>query len=228
MKIKDLIEKGVYVGSLNCKRLKSCDWSHYFCADTSEVCGCSWPEHRLRRKQRAVVMTLGLLLSARSFPVPQDSRQVPFERWSYRQTSPLCEHVLPLPAQMSVLTSKGFLWEVSPEKLKAVGKGKLRLGEQQAPGYSRCFLCLLSRVFIFSVVCYQDLAFPQKVDLALLARKNPTLAILGDWNLAELSGVSSDQGKGLLLSSPAPGGEPISVWMQFQENKCSWGSKAKE
>lgn len=110
VKIKDLIEKGFYVESLNCKCLKSCDWSHYFCADTSEICGCSWPEHSLRRKQRAVVMTLGLLVSARNFPVPQDSRQVPSERWSCRQTSPLSEHVLPLPAQMSGLrlTARAF------------------------------------------------------------------------------------------------------------------------
>lgn len=59
------------------------------------------------------------------------------------------------------LTNKGFLWEVSPEKLE-VGKDKLRLGKQQAPGYSKCFLCLLSRVFIFSVVCCQDLVTSSK------------------------------------------------------------------
>lgn len=64
--------------------------------------------------------------------------------------------------EWSEADSKGFLWEVSPEGLKAVGKGKLRLGKQQALGSSKCFLCLPSRVFIFSVVCCQDSATTSK------------------------------------------------------------------
>lgn len=126
--------KRVYVESLTCKCMKSCDWLHIIFVQRPVRFVAV---HGLNTEgNREQWWWLGLLLSARSFPLQQDSRQVPSERWSYRQTSPLHERVWPLPAQMSGLrlTSKGFLWEVSPEKLKAVGKGKLKLDEQQAPG----------------------------------------------------------------------------------------------
>lgn len=128
--------------------------------DTSGICGYSEPR---RSQKEAAMMRLVLLRSAGSSHAPQYSRQVPSGRRPCSQISPLLGPVLPLPARMewSEDNTRAFLWEVSPEGTKAVGRGKLRLSDQQALGYIQCFLCLLPRVFF--VVCFQaPTAFSKK------------------------------------------------------------------
>ena len=74
---------------------------------------------------------------------------------------------------------RGFLWEVFPKGMKAMGRGKLRLGEQQALGYNQCFLCLLLWVFyLFLWYAVKLWSLSQKADLAFLTRKHPRLALL--------------------------------------------------